>query len=290
LLFINSEVVAKAFQIFRTKALKSGEGQFLTPQRVIRPCIMAMDIQSGDKIIDPACGTGGFLMEAVRQMGERFHKTYPNRPDRVGQLLTKWANERVYGVDIDDIGVKLTRMLMLAVGDGSTHTLIGDSISSHRWQQHYPHLLAPLIDEQYTVVVTNPPFGEQLKIKASDSRAAGFTISKAASMSQTDSHADLEIGLIFLERAWRLLRIGGRVGIVLPETYFFSHSYRWLSGWLEERLELRGMLNIPMEAFQEFCRAKTNFYIFEKIGLGKNNSRTDLSQEHEKIEDSQEVK
>jgi len=290
LLFINSEVVAKAFQIFRTKALKSGEGQFLTPQRVIRPCVMAMDIQSGDKIIDPACGTGGFLMEAVRQMGERFHKTHPDRPDRVGQLLTKWSNERVYGVDIDDIGVKLTRMLMLAVGDGSTHTLIGDSISSHRWQQHYPHLLAPLIDEQYTVVITNPPFGEQLKIKASDSRAAGFTISKAASMSQTDNHVDLEIGLIFLERAWRLLRIGGRVGIVLPETYFFSHSYRWLPGWLEDRLELRGMLNIPMEAFQEFCRAKTNFYIFEKIGLGKSDSRTDLSQEHEKIEDSQEVK
>jgi hypothetical protein len=277
LLFIDSEVVAKAFQIFRTKALKSGEGQFLTPQRVIRPCVMAMDIQSGDKIIDPACGTGGFLMEAVRQMGERFHKVHPNRPDRVGQLLTKWANERVYGVDIDDIGVKLTRMLMLAVGDGSTHTLIGDSISSHRWQQHYPHLLAPLIDEQYTVVITNPPFGEQLKVKASDARAAGFTISRAAAMNNTDNHVDLEIGLIFLERAWRLLRIGGRVGIVLPETYFFSHRYRWLSDWLKDRLELRGMLNIPMEAFQEFCRAKTNFYIFEKIGLGEDEADPNLS-------------
>lgn len=268
LLFVDAAVVAKAFQIFRTKALKSGEGQFLTPQRVIRPCVMAMDIQPGDKIIDPACGTGGFLMEAIRQMGERFHRSHPHRPDLAGQLLTKWANERVYGIDIDDIGVKLTRMLMLAVGDGSTHTLIGDSISSHRWKEHYPHLMAPLIDDQYTVVITNPPFGEQLKVKASDARAAGLTIASAAAMSDETNYIDLEIGLIFLERAWRLLRLGGRVGIILPETYFFSHRYRWLPEWLKERLELRGMLNIPMEAFQEFCRAKTNFYIFEKVGFG----------------------
>ncbi len=61
------------------------------------------------------------------------------------------------------------------------------------------------------------------------------------------------------------------MGIVLPETYFFSHMYRWLPGWLEGRFVLRGMLNVAMEAFEEFCRAKTNFYIFEKIGNGPNN-------------------
>ena len=63
-----------------------------------------------------------------------------------------------------------------------------------------------------------------------------------------------------------VLALNGRVGIVLPETYFFSYSYRWLPHWLKDRLALRGMLNIPMEAFEEFCRAKTNFYIFEKVG------------------------
>jgi len=78
----------------------------------------------------------------------------------------------------------------------------------------------------------------------------------------------LEIGLVYLELAYRLLQVGGRVGIVLPETYFFSHSYRWLPHWLEGRMDLRGMMNIPMEAFEEFCRAKTNFYIFEKVGHG----------------------
>jgi predicted RNA methylase len=274
LLLVDSELVAKAFQIFRTKALKSGEGQFLTPQRVIRPCVLALEIQPGDKIIDPACGTGGFLMEAVRQMGHTILANNPARPDLAGQLLTKWANERVFGVDLDAIGIKLTRMMMLAVGDGSTHTLLGDSIREHRWKEHYPHLLGALADEQFTVVMTNPPFGESLKVKAADLRASRFSISRAAAMLGSNNYVDLEIGLVFLERAWRLLRIGGRVGIVLPETYFFSHRYRWLPGWLEGRLELRGMLNIPMEAFQEFCRAKTNFYMFEKVGRAADSDDT----------------
>lgn len=63
-----------------------------------------------------------------------------------------------------------------------------------------------------------------------------------------------------------MLRVGGRVGIVLPETYLFSYPYRWLPYWLSGRFALRGMLNIPMEAFEEFYRAKTNFNIYEKVG------------------------
>lgn len=268
MLWVDVDVVAKAFQIFRTKALKSGEGQFLTPLRVVRSAIMALDIRPTDKMIDPAGGTGGFVMEATRQVKARLTKAHPKRPDHVNQLLTKWANEKVWSIDIDPIGIKLTRAMMLAIGDGSTHTLLGDSIRSHRWAQHYPHLGPALSDNQYTVVVTNPPFGEQLKVRASDARLSEFTISKFANFGRKDEHIDLEIGLVFLERAFRLLQVGGRLGIVLPETYFFSYKYRWLELWLHDRLKLRGMLNIPMEAFQEFCRAKTNFYIFEKVGTG----------------------
>lgn len=91
-------------------------------------------------------------------------------------------------------------------------------------------------------------------------------IAKAAARGGKREYVDLEIGLVYLELAHKLLQMGGRVGIVLPETYFFSFKYRWLSGWLEGRFKLRGMFNIAMEAFEEFCRAKTNFYVFEKVG------------------------
>ncbi|MNQ87411.1 putative type I restriction enzymeP M protein [compost metagenome] len=263
------EVLAKAFQVFRASALKSGEGQFLTPQRVIRPCVMALEITSEDSVIDPACGTGGFLHEALRQVKEH---EFPDEAQ--AYHIVKYANDNLYGVDTDSIGVKLTKALMIAFRDGSTHVLQGDSVRVHNWEKSFPRLQQELgsvhtldgIARKFTVVVTNPPFGENLKVSAADARASKYTIAKAAALGKKTEYVDLEIGLVFLEQAYRLLQVGGRVGIVLPETYFFSFSYRWLPEWLEHRLKLRGMVNIAMEAFEEFCRAKTNFYIFEKIG------------------------
>jgi len=262
------DLLAKAFQLFRTSALKSGEGQYLTPLRIVRPAVMAMDITSSDKVIDPACGSGAFLVEALRQVSQR---EFPGEDETYH--LVKWANDNLYGVDKDDIGVKLTKAMMVAMRDGSTHVLLGDAIRTNLWASKYPGLTQDLGSpaekfglEQFTVVITNPPFGENLKIKAADCRAAGYTISSCAAMKGSQDYASLEIGLVYLEQCYRLLRVGGRVGIVLPETYFFSYAYRWLPSWLKGRLALRGMLNIPMEAFEEFCRAKTNFYIFEKIG------------------------
>lgn len=267
------EVLSKAFQIFRTSALKSGEGQYLTPLRIIRPAIMALEITSKDKVIDPACGTGGFLIEALRQVAAN---EFPEETEAWN--LVKWANDNLYGVDKDDIGIKLTRAEMVAMRDGSTHVLMGDAVRVNQWSSKYSKLAdelgstgSPFVHEGFSVVVTNPPFGEDLKVSASDCRDAGYTISLAASK-KAGKHVDLEIGLIYLELAYRLLREGGRVGIILPETYFFSKKYSWLPSWMEHRFRLRGMLNIPMEAFEEFCRAKTNFYIFEKLERPENSA------------------
>ncbi|MEZ6015677.1 MAG: N-6 DNA methylase [Planctomycetota bacterium] len=266
------DLLAKAFQVFRTQAMKSGEGQFLTPHRIIRPAVAAMEITSSDKVIDPACGSGGFLIEALRQVQDN---EFPS-PDETWRLV-KFANDNLYGVDMDPLGVKLTKAMMISMQDGSTHTLIGDAIRRHRWREDFPELENDLagtseghVAESFTAILTNPPFGQDLKVSATDCRAGEYTISRAAASvsSKGGDYADLEIGLVYLELCYRLLQVGGRVGIVLPETYFFSFAYRWLPGWLEGRLRLRGMLNIPMEAFEEFCRAKTNFYIFEKIGHG----------------------
>ncbi|MGP0106677.1 HsdM family class I SAM-dependent methyltransferase, partial [Rhodoblastus sp.] len=269
--FCKALLLAKAFQIFRTPALKSGEGQYLTPLRIVRPAVMAMEITSVDKVIDPACGTGAFLLEALRQVADR---EFPNEDE--AYHLVKWANDCLYGVDKDDIGVKLSRAVMVAMRDGSTHVLLGDAIRTDHWPSKYPQIAHELSTAsqphgagQFTVVITNPPFGEKLKVKEADCRAANYSISVAAAMKGPRQYADLEIGLVYLELAHRLLRVGGRVGIVLPETYFFSFTYRWLPDWLQSRFALRGMLNVPMEAFEEFCRAKTNFYIFEKIGEGE---------------------
>jgi type I restriction enzyme M protein len=141
------------------------------------------------------------------------------------------------------------------------------------WARYYQELQTALTPGTFTCIVTNPPFGKGLKVSKVDARAAGFLISRKAKKNKKGGfdfsrtvYDEREIGILFLERCHGLLMVGGRLGIILPETYMFSSSYAWLRYWLKGKFELKAMLNIAMEAFQGFCRAKTNFYIFEKVG------------------------
>lgn len=261
----NIDIISSAFQIFRTASLKSEEGQYYTPYPVIQSAVKLMEIKYDDKILDPACGTGGFLVETFRQ----FKLDHPGIDSADAK---SWAQKHLYGVDKDSINVKLAKAEMMIIGDGSTHTFVGDSIRKAKWSKNYPHLESFLKSESFTCILTNPPFGKNLKINSNESRENQLTIchqpEKSADGIRFDSskYCERELGLVFLERCHDLLINGGRLGIILPETYFFSSSYLWLQTWLEQRFILRGMLNIPMEAFQGFCRAKTNFYVFEKKG------------------------
>lgn len=251
---VGADAIATAFQVFRRANLKAGDGQYFTPQRVISAAVDLMDLQPTDRIIDPACGTGGFLVEAFTAMQRRAESQNGAAAART------WAHRQVFGVDKDAINIKLARAIMISLGDGSVNIHAGDSLSEDRWTVDYPHLPRVLVDGSFTVVLTNPPFGINLKYDRRDARRNQFSLAKKGS----EKYHDVELGLIFLERAHRLLMAGGRLGIVLPESYFFSSSYAWLATWIRDRFIVRGALNIPMEAFQGFCRAKTNFYVMEK--------------------------
>jgi type I restriction enzyme M protein len=256
LIDLGVSTISLAFQVLRSEALKQGEGQYFTPQAVITAGVRLMEIKQSDIVLDPACGTGGFLVEALLEL----RRTLPSMP---AEELSRWAQTHVFGIDKDAIGVKLAKAIMQIAGDGSAHVVRGDSICTHNWARDYSHLKHPnWKNGRFSVIVTNPPFGQNLKVFATDSRLAGLELAKRGG----DTYSDLEIGLLFLDRAHQWLKKGGRLGIVLPETYFFSTNYLFLFNWMKTRFRPVVVANVPMEAFQGFCRAKTNFYVFEKIG------------------------
>lgn len=250
-----------AFQVFRDATLKLGEGQYYTPLRVIEAGVEMMCITHKDVIIDPACGTGGFLSSAMTKIASN---------GAGDKAVTQWAHYKLFGVDRDHTNIKLTRALMVGIGDGSTNVYHGDSLRESKWKNDKTGIETVLSDGRYTAVLTNPPFGKNLVINAADARNSHLEICKHTKNGKPDTEyaPATELGIAFVERSWKMLQNGGRLGIVLPETYFFSKSYAWFREWMDEHFLLRGALNVPMEAFQGFCRAKTNFYVFEKIGEG----------------------
>lgn len=251
-----------AFQVFRDATLKLGDGQYYTPMRVIEAGVELMCITHKDVVIDPACGTGGFLSAALMKIARGIQDD---------KAVTQWAHYKLFGVDRDKTNIKLTRALMVGIGDGSTNAHHGDSLRETKWKGDTKGIQTVLSDGRYTAVLTNPPFGKDLVINAADARSSKLEICKhtKGGLKSNTYALTTELGIAFVERSWRVLRNGGRLGIVLPETYFFSKSYAWFREWMDDHFILRGALNVPMEAFQGFCRAKTNFYIFEKKGEGE---------------------
>ena len=253
LLDAGADTVSIAFQVLRSAALKQEEGQYFTPTPVIKSAVKLMNITLDDLIIDPACGTGGFLIQCLIELKNR----YPEQEKEV----SRWAQLHLYGIDKDAIGIKLTKAIMQILDDGSAHCVRGDSVLSHLWPSKYPHLLSNQFNNnRFTKVFTNPPFGAPLKIKRSDAMKANLSI-----IENSEQGKDIELGLAMFNRCYDLLRVGGQMCIVLPETYFFSPSYKYVREWAKTRLKPICVANVPMEAFQGFCRAKTNLYVFEKI-------------------------
>jgi type I restriction enzyme M protein len=248
----SADAASIAFQVLRSAALKQEEGQYFTPTPVIKAAIKLMDVTLSDLIIDPACGTGGFLIQCLLELKRR----YPEQEKET----SRWAQLHLFGIDKDAIGIKLTKAIMQILDDGSAHCVRGDSILTHLWRSKYQHLMSNQFkDNRFTKVFTNPPFGAPLKIKYSDAKKAGLSITD-----YIEPNKDIELGLAMFNRCCDLLKIGGRMCIVLPETYFFSPSYRYVRDWMKSRLKPICVANVPMEAFQGFCRAKTNLYVFEK--------------------------
>ena len=165
LLDTSIDSLSTAFQVLRSESLKSEEGQYFTPIPVIRSCVELMDVDYDDKIIDPACGSGAFLLECFKQ----FKNKYPHIDEGDAKA---WAQRHLYGVDKDQINVKLTKAMLIILGDGSTHTYLGDSIRSHLWPKYWPNLQTALRDQSFTCIVTNPPFGKNLKITDRDGEKA----------------------------------------------------------------------------------------------------------------------
>ena len=267
LLSNNKDVVAQAFQVIRGKAYKGEEGQYFTPPSVVRIAIAAANPGPEDRVIDPACGSGSFLAAALNNVVEKFEKMYGSDDNAVKLAKREWSTTNLFAIDKDAVSVRLSKAYLSMLGDGSAHVYKADSIRASRW---WPALSANIQNGSFSVVVTNPPFGTKLKVPGPIGREEAYQLSRQwqfdaadATWNPHDDYDERDLGLLFLERSIRLLEAEGRLAIVLPDTYLFSDSYAWLVHWLSQ-YTITHSINVPIEAFEPHCRAKTSILVLEK--------------------------
>jgi type I restriction enzyme M protein len=245
-----AHVLGDAFQALMGPRLRGDKGQFFTPRSLVRCMVQVVDPKPFETVIDPACGTGGFLMET--------HAHWLN------QGLTASARTLV-GVDKDhDLYRLSSALLAIACGD-TAYVSNGNSLDFNAWVSPLPQLGSA------DVVLTNPPFGAKIGITDPDLlRSYSFGHQWVRNeignnwLQAPTLAADQDPQILFLELCIHLLKPGGRLGIVLPEGIFGNKQTRFIWEWLDERGRITSLLDCPRTTFQPGTDTKTNVLFFEK--------------------------
>lgn len=264
------DAVGEAFEVFIGPSLKGSQGQFFTPRNVVKMVIDMIDPGPDDRIIDPACGSGGFLVEALRhvwkkveQQGEEYK--WPDR--EISEQKSKVAIDNFRGIDKDEFLAKVAKAYMAILGDGRGGVYCENSLDSPKNWKTKARNAIPF--NSFSVVVTNPPFGKKLRIEDSDVLSdydLGHEWAEGDNLSfmKGDLLESQTPQILFIERCLKLLHDGGKLGIVLLESIFGMPKYRYVVEYLTKNTKLLALVSMPENLFQPNTHAKTCVVICEK--------------------------
>lgn len=265
------DAVAEAFEIFIGPSLKGGQGQFFTPRNVVKMVVDMVDPSPHDKIIDPACGSGGFLVEALRYVWTKVEKQGKELgwPDHeIFSEKQKVAIRNFRGIDKDNFLSKVAKAYMAILGDGRGGVYCENSLESREnWSTD---TRSEISFGSFDVVLTNPPFGKKLSIDSEELLSKynlGYVWKQNDSGEfEKDRLQDKQAPqILFIERCLDLLKPGGKLGIVLLESIFGMPKYRYVVDFLTKRTRILAIVSMPEDLFQPHTHAKTCVVIAEKV-------------------------
>lgn len=253
------DIQGDVYEMLLSEIAQAGKnGQFRTPRHIIKLITELVDPQLGNRICDPACGTGGFLLGAYQYMVTQLDKNKKNlQPDEdgfirnsVSELLTKKMskilNDSLYGYDFDVTMVRLALMNLMMHGIDTPHIEYQDTLSKGFTEAN-----------QYNIVMANPPF--------------------TGSIDKSDINESLKLGttkteLLFVEQIYNLLKTGGTAGMIVPQGVLFGSGKAFVEARkiLIEKCELKAVIAMPNGIFRPYTGVGTAILIFTKGGETEN--------------------
>jgi len=217
-------------------------GQFRTPRHIINMMVELMEPQITDIIIDPACGTGGFLIYSGQYIRE--HNKEKLRLDK--KAREHYQNKMFTGYDTDQTMLRITAMNTVLHGMENADIRFNDSLSKDNTDE-----------EKYTMVLANPPFKGSL-----DSDAVAPNLTSVTSTKKTE--------LLFLALFLRILDAGGKCACIVPDGVLFgsSKAHKDIRRVLVEKNQLRAVISMPSGVFKPYAGVSTAVLVFTKTGTG----------------------
>jgi type I restriction enzyme M protein len=264
------DVIAEAFETFIGYALKGAQGQFFTPRNIVRLLVKITDPKPDELVIDPACGSGGFLVESLRYMWNTLEiqaKDYGWSESALYEEKMATAMQKIRGIEKDNFLSKVTKAYMIIIGDGKGGIHCEDSLEQPKeWQDRTRQNVSL---GQFDVLLTNPPFGKDIKIIGED-KLKQYDLAyqwkkENGKFIKTNKLKSEEVPqILFIERSLQFLKDGGRMAIVLPETFFHAPKIRYVLEYMLKNNNLTWAIDLPHNTFRPHNNAKCIAVIIEK--------------------------
>jgi type I restriction enzyme M protein len=245
------DVKGEAFQSFVYRHQRGDRGEYFTPHPIVRLAVEIVAPMPNETIIDPACGSGGFLIQALSYLSQN-HRQFDK---------SSYIKEHLRGIEFNpDVALSASIRLAFEGGNG-TEILCANALLEHE------HLTGAV-----DVVLTNPPFGSKGKVE--DQRILKSYL-LARRWNKTTSNgweatnqvlAGQSPEILFIEKCLRLLRPGGRMAIVLPDGLLQNISNSHIRYWIRSVAKVLGVVSIPQEAFIPYGTGiKTSLLLLQKL-------------------------
>ena len=267
-----------AFEEFMGGFFKGDFGQYFTPRELIAFAVAMLDPQRNDVVLDPACGSGGFLLYAldhVRRDADRRFSQRATDPRQSVDHFSYWHNfaqNNLYGVEINDELARVAKMNMIIHDDGHTNIVGHDALD---FLDSLEDKNDGLEEGRFDLILTNPPFGATIKrVEKGDGyleqfdlmgylgknyplhtgvTGEGYNGGAKGGAKAVKSRASVKTEIAFLERIHSFLKPGtGRAAVVLPAGILTNSSLQGVRHWLLSHYQLLAVVSLPQFAFQHY--------------------------------------
>jgi len=250
----DTDIKGRAFQKVIGPTIRAGMGQYFTPQAVVRFMVNVACPRVSELILDPFCGSAHFLTSCLQ-----YVKNFSSKAS--DKSLHEFAFGKLHGIEKSDRMVRVAMTDMRLQGDGHSNIRCTDSLLD---LQNYPDLQP----ESFDLVLTNPPFGSLLGSEA---------LSQLGSYVLIQGRKTIPLEVLGVERSIQFLRPGGRLGIVLPDSFLDGKKSKYVRDWLQTQAKLRAVISLPIETFPPFgASIKTSIVFLRKWKRGEK-KKTDYS-------------
>jgi type I restriction enzyme M protein len=271
--FTRTEMDAKgaAYQEVVGDNLRGDRGQYFTPRGAIKLIVEMMAPQPHEKVLDPSCGTGGFLEQTLSYINKQLHEEEKVKLGAetteefisIQQQIKKFAENNLFGCDFDPFLCRASQMNVVMASNAMANIYHMNSLE-------YPHghlkgvepakKTIPVGDSSgkdgsIDVILTNPPFGSDIPVTDKQileqfDLAYIWERTENGGFRKTDRRKDaVSPEILFIERCVQWLKQGGRMGIVLPDGILGNPGDEYIRWWLMQECWVLGCVDLPVESF-----------------------------------------